>query len=330
MDFKKTYLFLFYVLFASGLMAQGDSIDYMAEKNTALLKKEQQDLNFQQHFFDALAQKAIGNHDKAIASLENCQKTYPNNKALNFEFGKNYFAMEKYLEAEEFTKKALFVDPNNYEMLALLRDIYNKQQNFKAALDIQKKLATHNIDEKIDLVLLYIKNNEVDRARTLLHELDEKGLLTDTLMPFKETILQGKISQPVKEHVANGGEYKDFSIRQLIQEYETDKTFESLKALLEELRLKKEFLNLRKYSKNGMELFPAQPLVYLMNGTALNNTKQYKDAIPVLEEGLEYLIDNTTMEADFYEQLSLSHKGTSNNVVAAKYLSKAKNLRKKL
>lgn len=330
MDLKKTYLFVFCALLAIGVLAQGDSIDYMAKKNTELLKKEQQDLDFQRHFFDALAQKAIGNHDKAIMSLENCQKIHPNSKALNFEFGKNYFAMEKYLEAEDFTKKALFADPDNYEILSLLRDIYNKQQNFKAALDIQRQLAEHSTSEKIDLVLLYIKNNNVDQARTLLHELDEKGLLTETLMPFKETILQGKISQPVKEHVANGGNYKDFSIRQLKQGYETEKTFESLKTLLEELLEKKEFLDLREYSKNGMELFPAQPFVYLMNGTALNNTKQYKDAIPVLEEGLEYLIDDTTMEAEFYEQLSLGHKGTSNNVVAAKYLSKAKNLRKKL
>ncbi|PID69397.1 MAG: hypothetical protein CSA39_03670 [Flavobacteriales bacterium] len=327
---KKIYLFVFGMLISVIGTAQGDSIDYMEKKNTELLKKEQKNLDFQQYFFDALAQKAIGNYDKAIVALENCQKVYPNDKALNFEFGKNYFAMEKFLEAEEFTKKALFIDPNNYEILSLLKNIYNKQQNFKAALDIQKQLAAQNIDEKIDLVLLYIKNNEVDEARTLLRELDEKGLLTDTLMPFKETILQGKISQPVKEHIAEGGKYEDFTIRQLKQAFESEKSFESLKSLLAELLNKKEFLDLDKYSKSGIELFPAQPLVYLMSGTALNNTKQYKDAIPVLEEGLAYLIDNTTMEAEFYDQLSLSHKGTSNNVVATEYLNKAKNIRKKL
>ncbi len=52
-----------------------------------------------------------------------------------------------------------------------------------------------------------------------------------------------------------------------------------------------------------------------------------KNALKVLEVGLEYVIDDE-MEANFMEQLSLSYKGLGQNKIATSYYKKAVDLRK--
>ena len=39
----------------------------------------------------------------------------------------------------------------------------------------------------------------------------------------------------------------------------------------------------------GLEIFPAQPLLYLVNGVANNELKNIDQAIEILETGLDYL-----------------------------------------
>ncbi len=50
---------------------------------------EQQQINFQTFFFEALQQKAIENYDKAVYALEACNNIEKNNVAVLFELSKN-------------------------------------------------------------------------------------------------------------------------------------------------------------------------------------------------------------------------------------------------
>lgn len=305
---------------------QNDSLAlaFLAKKNVEELKLEQKNLDFEKYFFEALQQKAIGNFDKAITALEKCQDIKNDDKAINFEFGKNYYELKQYAEAEVFTKKALEKDANNLYMQLLLRDIYNKQNNFKAALEVQEKIADKYDDSKLDLVILYIKNNQIDTAKEILIDLEKKGTLDETFLPFKESILTGEVSTP------NNTEKKPIenqTLSELQQTYQTDKSFRVLKQLLIKLNQKKKYLELEKQSAEGIEFFPAQPFVYLMHGTALNFTKQYNQALTQLEMGLEYIVDDTLLKADFYDQIALSYKGLKNNVEASKNYNKASALR---
>ncbi|MDY7394605.1 hypothetical protein UMM65_05085 [Aureibaculum sp. 2210JD6-5] len=309
--------------------AQNDSLAqvFLAEKNAAELKKEQSNLDFEQYFFEALQQKAIGNFDKAIMALEKCQNIKSDDKALNFELGKNYFELEKYVEAEAYTKRALQKDANNLFIQILLRDIYNKQNNFKAALEIQEKIAKENDNSELDLVILYIKNNKIDEAKKILLDLEKKGTLDENLLPFKESILSGSVSTP--NDTSTDKPLEEQTLPELQTRYETEKSFRVLEQLLIKLNDKKKYLELEKKSTEGLEFFPAQPFVYLMNATALNYTKKYDQALVQLEIGLDYIVDDTTLEADFYDQMGLSYKGLKNNVEASKNYKKAATLREK-
>ncbi len=81
-----------------------------------------------------------------------------------------------------------------------------------------------------------------------------------------------------------------------------------------------------KDSASAIENYPAQPVLYLINGVALNSLNRGKEAIDILETGLDYIIDDPKMEADFYTQLSEAHKQDNNPTKAKSYAQKAENL----
>lgn len=77
----------------------------------------------------------------------------------------------------------------------------------------------------------------------------------------------------------------------------------------------KKFEEAEKLSSKGLEIFPAQPLLYLLNGVANNGIQHSDNAIKSLKTGLDFVFDNPKMVHDFYKQLSLAYtaKGDSKN-----------------
>lgn len=79
-------------------------------------------------------------------------------------------------------------------------------------------------------------------------------------------------------------------------------------------------------SEEALELFPAQPILYLIRGVANNQLKRGKEAITSLETGLEYVIEDPKMEADYYEQLSIAYQLNNNNSKSQAFAKKAADL----
>lgn len=92
------------------------------------------------------------------------------------------------------------------------------------------------------------------------------------------------------------------------------------------------YLDLKKYSiaeeksSEVLNEYPSQPLFYLVNGVALNELNQPNKALESLKAGLDYIIDDTKMEADFYNQLSKAHTLLNNTVKAKTFSDKAKQI----
>ncbi|MFC7356106.1 tetratricopeptide repeat protein [Jejudonia soesokkakensis] len=76
-------------------------------------------------------------------------------------------------------------------------------------------------------------------------------------------------------------------------------------------------------STKSLEIFPAQPILYLLNGVAHNNLSKSEDAIEILEAGLDFLFDNPVMEKDFYEQLKIAYTAKGDPKNSKKYADKA-------
>lgn len=79
-------------------------------------------------------------------------------------------------------------------------------------------------------------------------------------------------------------------------------------------------------SMESLEKYPSQPILYLISGVSQNELNQPKKAIESLEMGLDYIIDDVTMEADFYKQLSKAYILLNNTVKAKAFSDKAKQI----
>lgn len=302
------------------LFAQED----IASKEAMLF--EQGNINFQTFFFESLKQKAIGNYDKAIYALEACNNINKESVAVLFELSKNHSFLNKYTEAEFYILKGLEIEPSNIYMLRHLKEIKTKQNDYKGAINIQQKIVVINPNEEADLVILYIKSGDIEKAISVIKKLDKKDNLPSHLVALKESLIQ---TTAINEKGNSAFNDQPKSKTELLKDnYNLKKDFNSLKLVLERELKTKQYLDLLKDSKEAVSLYPAQPYVYLMNGVALNSLRKYKEAIIKLEIGLEFIVDDNKMEAQFMEQLSLSYKGLGQNKTATSYYKKVLDLRK--
>lgn len=288
---------------------------------------EQQHINFQTFFFEALQQKAIGNYDKAVYALEACNNIEKNNIAVLFELSKNYDLLIKYTEAEYYVLKGLENDPMNLYMLRHLKEIKTKQNDYPGAIKVQQKIISLEPEEEADLVILYIKSGEIESATKLLKKLDDLNKLPEGLQALKESLLQEsdgpteELSEPI---IVDNPKRK---VDLLKDEYTLNKDYTTLKMLLEQQWKTKQYLELLKHSEDGISLFPAQPFLYLMNGRALNSLRKNSEALSVMEEGLDYIIEDDQLKSAFYEEMSLSYKALGNNKMATEYYNRAMELK---
>lgn len=85
----------------------------------------------------------------------------------------------------------------------------------------------------------------------------------------------------------------------------------------------KNFSEADKLSAKALSFFPAQPLLYLIQGVANNGLNKHDQAIEALEMGIDFVLDDAKMEKDFYEQLSIAYRAKGNLSKADHYANKA-------
>ncbi len=145
---------------------------------------------FQDAFYESLKQKGIENYDKAIASLEKCQKLEPNNATVIFELGKNYLALKDYKKAYESFEKAAKIDPMNKWFWVGMYDVCYETRDWEQAIVIVNKLVAFKREYKEDLVSLYMNTQQFDKALLLINELNETVGKTDMRENYKMQILR--------------------------------------------------------------------------------------------------------------------------------------------
>lgn len=278
---------------------------------------EEKQLQFQQYFFKALSEKAITNYRQAIVNLENCNALFPDEISVLFEFSKNYYFMNKTLEAKRYLDSALEKDPKNLWMLLHLVKIYKKDRNYGDAIKTQQKIVENYPKRREALVYLYLQNNDIEGAVSLLENLRSEGNLSGKLKRLQERLEEREKLITSKKVVVSTPNW--------IREFEEKKTFGALKNVLQNALKENDQENVLKYSEKGLSLFPAQPLVYLMHAKALNHKKLYKKALLVLNDGVDFVIENK-MEAHFYKEMAISYEKTGNTKEAEKYKMRAKQL----
>lgn len=308
-NFRLALFYLFFILFSLKTVSQ-DSIPEQKDLT------EEAELKFQQYFFKALSQKSIGNYSKAIENLEDCNQILQENTAVFFEFSKNYLALNKTLLAKEYINRALVKKPDNIWMLKHLVEIYVKERNYSKAIDVQQKVIAQNPKEKEYLVRLFLYNREYKKAVDLMNALEKDKALSTSLKMLKQS-LEARKNIGVKTESPN-------DVSTLKKSFENEKSYKTLEKIL---KLSNDNINdLLKYSKLGIELYPSQSFVYLINGKTLNMQKEYKNALLILQNGIDFVIEDN-MEIDFYKEIAKAYNGLGNIDQENKYIKKAKQLK---
>jgi tetratricopeptide (TPR) repeat protein len=80
------------------------------------------------------------------------------------------------------------------------------------------------------------------------------------------------------------------------------------------------------FTNNQMELYPSQPILYLVNGTANKQLDHLDMAIETLSMGLDYIYDNKKLQHDFYRQLSTTFQLQGNIEASETFTKKAMTL----
>ena len=305
-SFKGFLFSLFFLLNTMSAFAQDSillAVDFTEEK----------ELKFQEFFFNALSQKSIGNYQKALENLESCHQLLPNNTAVFFEFSKNYFYLNNILLAKEYISRAIKQDPENSWMQRHLVAIFVKEHDFSEAIKMQQKLIVLEPKENEYLVKLYYQNSEYKKADSLLNILEKKTFISSNLREIKERLEKQKETEVPQVLV----------FQNIYLKFETNKTYVVLKQILEKAKDKPALLI--KYSEEGIALFPAQPFVYLINGSALNTKSAYKKALAILHSGFDFVIEDA-MEKAFYKEMVIAYKGLGNKVEEKRYMEKFKKL----
>ncbi|MDF1518036.1 MAG: hypothetical protein RQ864_11570 [Lutibacter sp.] len=296
------------------------SISFAQNINT----EEENSLKFQTHFFEALKQKAIKNYGKAIESLEMCQEIDAANVSVLFEFSKNHLELNNYFEAELFIDKALEFEADNKYLLHHKVAVLKAQRNFNKAIEVQKRLLKIQPKDIEELVFLYIQNQNFAEAEALIAKIEENAMATLRIKSFKSFLENRKVVPEKTVEIAT----ENLDIETLKKFYAENKDFKTVKEILENEASAELFEEVYADSNEALELFPEQPFLYKMNGLALNKLGKYNEAIAVLSIGIDFVIDNSAMEADFYEQLSISHEMLGNKSEAIKYKQRSAALRK--
>lgn len=99
--------------------------------------------------------------------------------------------------------------------------------------------------------------------------------------------------------------------------------------LLDAYTQAKQFEPLTKRAMMMIEVYPSQPQFYYFAGLGSNQLKQFKNAKTVLEMGLDYVVDDFKLEANFNFQLGEAYYGLGDAKKKEEYFLKANELLKK-
>ncbi len=312
-------LLLFFTSFLSFSQEDDDGMTILEDDESSLIK-------FEDHYFDALKYKAIGNYTRAITELEKCQQLFSDDKSVVFELSKNYYFLNKFVEAELYIENALEKDSENYWFIEHAKKISLKQFDYPEAIEFQKKMVLQKPKKAEELVLIYIQAKKYKEAQKLIDELTSKNLHTSRLAYYQKTVTKYIDRKPaaINNPTIN---LEGTSLEALKKSFENNKQYKVLKEILTQEFANNNFENLSTYSNKGLDLFPAQPLVYLMNARALINSKKYNDAIDVLNNGIDFVVDDTNLEIDFYKQNVICFEALNQDKEAKQYLDKINRLK---
>ncbi len=293
--------------------------------------------------------------DEALTLIEELERTSsydPIREMYKLQILKNRIASADITDLEEQIKK----NPKNEQAYIALIYQYSEQNQEDKAFETAKQLAKNIPDSDwahVSLFKFYLEENTVDRAIHSMNkvfeseDIDDKikhRVLNEFLIYVSKNPQYNKeleravnyfrndpniaVAKEVgkfyfaKQNWKEASDYFEISLK------DNQNDLETILLLLQSYTELGSFDLVFKKSDGFKDLFPLQPELYYYSGLSQNQMKNYQKAKETLEEGLDYLIDNKSLEVNFYIQLSEASLGLGNEKDRQKYQQKAESLMK--
>lgn len=263
--------------------------------------------------------KATGREEDGIKHLETRLKKNPNNEDNYLKLIYRYSANKQKDKAYKTAQDLLKLKPNSELVhLALYKFYLNDNKVEDAVSSMKKVLKSVHIKPKSKVKVL---NDFVGFVKQ--HPEYEKDLVEVTT-EVSNGIDSKSESELANYYLKKGN--KPLALEHFEKAYTQDNSFSNLSNMLLLYIDLKRFEDAKHKSEAALVNYPSQPILYLLNGVALNNLNKPKQAISSLESGLDYIIDDTKMESDFYKQLAAAYTLLNNTSKAKTFNDKAKQL----
>ena len=202
-------------------------------------------------------------------------------------------------------------------MLKHLVAIHKKDKNYQEAIKTQIIIVKQKPKQRAELIYLYYLNDEYMQALSLIDVFEKDYGLTTRLKQLKNKLVLRNKPQTVISTID--------SLPKLISDFELNPpSFNTLKKILT-LAIKDDIPAYHMYSNLAIDLFPAQPFSYLSKGRALQLQGKHQEAIDILEIGIDFIIENSLLEVQFYTILISAYKRLNQPQKALEYKMKLQN-----
>jgi tetratricopeptide (TPR) repeat protein len=259
---------------------------------------------------------SINKLEEAEKELLDAKEEFPKDPLIIATLVDFYFKNNREADAVLMLEELVKADPGNGRAHLTLADIYQRQGNEEKAY-AELKLAFEAMD--VDL----------DTKMRILIKIHEQVYKIDPVVYELVDIVVRQYPEEAKAHSIKGdymlrAEKEDEALKSYKTALEYDKgQYPIWNQVLIMLYQNGDYKELEKYSTECIDYFPSISTVYLLNGVACNQNKNHDQALESLNFGLELIVNDEPMKAEFYGQIAEAHFGLGEDQTAIDKYKKA-------
>lgn len=241
----------------------------------------------------------MGKLDKAVEEINKLIATAPEEAKYYGILAELYAANNMDSEAVDTYQKALKIDLDNAYINLSLSEYYRQKRDYpKGFIYLEKAFNSEelDIDSKVKILLSYYVVSEKSE------ELKQQSLA------LCDVLIKAHPKEAKAYSVAGDFYYRDKKLEKSKEYFsravEIDKSkyviWNQLLIIESELQ---QFTEMIKHGKEAVELFPNEPTVYLLLGIAYLQEKNPQEALIMLNQGKNMIIDNKPLLGQFYANI---------------------------
>ncbi len=264
--------------------------------------------------------RVTGNNSKEINNLETRIENNPKSEKEYLKLIYLYSEEGNTQKAFNTAKELLNQKPNSQLVHLALYKFYLEEGDYQEAINsIKTVFSSEEIENKSKNLVLedFLKFTQKNPQ----YKSDIKTIVSSFLEQNNS-----QVYMLLGDYYLLNGEKEEALTHYLIGIEKNTQNFGLLKNTLLLQIENKNYKEASELSLKGLDIFPAQPLLYLINGVANNSLEQPEIAIESLEMGIDYLLDDLKMEYDFYQQLTISYTLKGDTKKANMYSKRASDL----